>query len=199
MKFTFPSDIEGYLEEAEGRFLYSQALAAVARAQTPQTLIVELGAYKGRSTICLAQGILTATEVAETDVGLVITVDHFQGESLPWMDLYPDYRQGSYKEVLIENLLKHGVSGVVAIMEQHTSHVPAFIQSPIELLFIDADHSQGAVEADLKAWLPQLSTTGHLLLHDRTADGPAWAMRFLSDHGWIVEGGPGSLAHAYLP
>ncbi|MFM5887434.1 MAG: class I SAM-dependent methyltransferase [Dolichospermum sp.] len=37
---------------------------------------------------------------------------------------------------------------------------------PVDLLFVDGDHSYEGVMADLKAWLPKLKPKAWLVLHD---------------------------------
>ena len=43
---------------------------------------------------------------------------------------------------------------------------------PLDVLFIDGDHSYGAVLADLETWAPQVRSGGMVLCHD--ADTPAF-------------------------
>jgi len=50
-KFIFPEDVEGWLWDKEGEELYK-----LAQRNKDLGVVVELGSYHGKSTICLAQG-----------------------------------------------------------------------------------------------------------------------------------------------
>lgn len=39
---------------------------------------------------------------------------------------------------------------------------------PLEIVFLDGDHLESAVEADIAAWMPHLQAGGVLVLHDST-------------------------------
>ena len=44
-------------------------------------------------------------------------------------------------------------------------HAPAF-REPIDLLFLDGDHSFDAVQRDYRDWAPKVRPGGFLVLHD---------------------------------
>jgi len=41
-------------------------------------------------------------------------------------------------------------------------------RTPLDVVFLDGDHSESAVEADIAAWVPHLQAGGFLVLHDST-------------------------------
>jgi hypothetical protein len=58
---------------------------------------------------------------------------------------------------------------------------------PINLLFIDGDHSEEAVRYDLMSWVPHVVSKGILLLHDYTRKcgvKPAF-LQFTSGYKWV--------------
>jgi len=58
-------------------------------------------------------------------------------------------------------------------------HVP---DGGLDLVFIDADHAQDAVEADMAAWGPKVRPGGWLAGHDRSLPGVAAALRRVLPH-----------------
>ncbi len=167
-RFRFPAEIEGYLSEDEGRFLYHLALEVPADG-----LIVELGSYKGRSTVCLAQ--------AERRV---LAVDHFKGEAFKdagdLMDgviakfVFADHLGGHYKDQFMDNLRRCGVSAHVFPIVGDTAESARVVgDKPVDLLFIDSDHSYEHVLAEWLAWEPKMSPAGVVVFDDYTFPGPA--------------------------
>ena len=47
---------------------------------------------------------------------------------------------------------------------------------PIDLLYIDGDHTTEGFQTDLNAWYPHVKAGGHILIHDITNDGHIQAM-----------------------
>ena len=64
------SKIGGWLTRREGEFLYKSA-----KNLSPKAPVVEIGSWKGRSTICLATG------AKEVKGYYVYAVDHHKGSS----------------------------------------------------------------------------------------------------------------------
>jgi predicted O-methyltransferase YrrM len=73
---------------------------------------------------------------------------------------------------------------------------------PVDLLFIDADHSTEAVRRDWNAWEPLLSSEPIVLFHDAVDErtgvlltsGPGIVVRELVANGWVVSETAGALA-----
>ncbi len=170
--FAFPSDVEGYLLEPVGEMLYRLA------CRVPEDgLIVELGSYKGRSTICLAQS-----------GRKVWAVDHFLGEPLDVLDdkghALPDHVAGDYRAAFMANTAPY--ENVRAIV-QPTAFGPAGMPVPggfIDLLFVDAGHDYESVTADLAAWEPHMRPRGVIVFDDANFPGVARAMADAGGRGW---------------
>ncbi len=96
-EFELP-DVEGYLTDEQGRLL-----DRFAKRVPEDGLIVELGSYKGKSTIALARS-----------GRRVYTVDHFAGEPADELDDpihgHTDHMNGNYREDLEANLARYGVA-----------------------------------------------------------------------------------------
>jgi predicted O-methyltransferase YrrM len=180
-ELRFPFGVEGYFTPREG-----EALFALAKSIPVERSIVELGAYKGRSTIVLAQS-----------GRFVVSVDSFEGEpGLPGAKA--DHQAGTYHDEFEDNLERFGVRHWVHSVKGST-HSLSVAQNvaanwgPIGLVFIDADHAYEAVAADVATWMPHLAGGGILAFHDGHFDGPKQLIRELQDAGWRVIGHEGSL------
>jgi len=140
------AQVDGYLDPHEAVFLYHVALEGAGSGE-----VVEIGSFRGRSTLCLALGLRRRGE------GRVRAIDpHVYGTAAE----------------LRENVDHFGLGGWVEL-EVTTSVEAAFhSRRPVRLVFIDGNHSLESVAADVAAWLPQLEAGGFLLLHDSTEWSP---------------------------
>jgi predicted O-methyltransferase YrrM len=131
--------IDGWLSEAEGRAL---AEAAVGKD------VLEVGSYKGLSTVWLAR---TARQVT--------AVDTFDGRATP--------KPGSTFDEFQNNLYRCGVYYKVAVHIGHSQFVlPVLSDASFDLVFIDGDHDYGSVCEDVRLSLRLLRPGGVLALHD---------------------------------
>lgn len=138
-RFVFPADIDSSLDELEGR-----TLAALADGKT----VLELGAWLGRSTVCLGQ---TAS--------LLVSCDWHQGDphagQLPTLAPY------------LHNLHRYGLFGrVVPVIGRFDHILPALQDNYFQLVFLDGYHSYAAVRDDTERLLPKLAHGGVLVFHD---------------------------------
>jgi predicted O-methyltransferase YrrM len=143
--FSILSLVDGYLYPHEAVFL-----RRLARDLPLGLPIVEVGSYRGRSTLCLASGIRAR------DGGGIVSVD--------------PHVYGSEAE-LRENLAHFGLASAVEIVAAPSVGTAKGWTRPVAAVFLDGDHSQEAVEADVAAWLPHLVPGGFLLLHDAAGVG----------------------------
>ena len=141
--FTFPHEVGGWLSEAEGRFL--RGLAEGRR-------VLEVGAYQGRSTICLAS-------LARS----VDTVDPFDGRATP--DPMP------CREEFRQNLRRHGLGDKVTAHVGLFADVAGHLDPGFDVVFIDADHSYPAVTSDVEHALDLVAPGGLLVFHDFVGRG----------------------------
>jgi MMP 1-O-methyltransferase len=141
-----PPDIEGWLSDAQGRFLRDAAASTTGRGA-----IVEIGSWKGRSTAWLALG---AKRVGRR----VYAIDPHTGSK-------EDPTAHTFQEFL-DNLARAGVSDVVDPLVMTSTDAARVVQGPVELLFIDGDHSAAAVLHDVELWLPRVADGGLVMFHD---------------------------------
>ena len=142
----------GYLNEREARFLALAALAA-PHAGT----ILEIGSFRGRSTVALAY-------VAKRyGLGTVVAVDPHTAPSAT------DPRLGglhSTFEDFLENLRRADVIDVVEPHQQFSSELARTWERPIRLLWIDGDHTYEGAMADLELFRRHLVPGAIVVMHD---------------------------------
>ena len=139
-------EVDGWLSDAQGRALFDAASAATGRG-----VIVEIGSWKGRSTTWLASGARLAGQ-------RVYAIDPHRGSR-------EDPAADTLNEFL-DNLARTGLANVVEPMVMTSEEAAARVAGPIELLFIDGDHSFEAVQRDAELWLPRLMDGGTVMFHD---------------------------------
>lgn len=141
-----PGEVEGWLSDAQGRALYEAAKAARGRGA-----IVEIGSWKGRSTIWLAAGARLAGQ-------RVLAIDpHAHSNEDPQALTLAEFRA---------NLERAGVAHVVEPLVMTSSEAAGILTEPVELLFVDGDHSYEGVRRDAALWLPRLIDGGTVMFHD---------------------------------
>jgi predicted O-methyltransferase YrrM len=133
-------DLDGWLSEKEGELLYNLA------KQCKEGYIVEIGSYKGKSTIYLAQGSLA-------------------GHQAPVVAIDPHLDCTGYE--FLSNLDKAGVNKHVKSLHNYSWQVYWwFWHRPIELLFIDGSHKYKDVLFDLELYFPLVLDGGVIAFHD---------------------------------
>ena len=139
--------IEGWLSDEESATLYD-----LARRCTGRGVIVEIGSFKGRSTVSLALGTR-------------------EGASLPIFAIDP-HRGPSYEEFR-ENIRRAGVEDQVTQVRQASQEALAAIgDHPIELLFIDGNHTYDMVLQDFALFVPRVVEGGWVAMHDTISSFP---------------------------
>jgi len=75
---------------------------------------------------------------------------------------------GTLREEYDRNVARSGLTGFVTTHVGRAEEVAATRTLPIDLLFIDDDHSREGFQAAFKAWMPFLKVGGLLALHSTT-------------------------------
>ena len=182
LTFLFSSTILAHgiasLRLDEAAYLYG-----LVHAEDPQT-VVELGRFRGGSTFVIAAAL-------QTGIVHSYDIETRQGRSGDELD-----------SALRAALERYGLANRVElhVADSHTAEPPS---SEIGLLFVDGDHREEGVRADLVHWSPHVAAGGHLLFHD-AVDAPdlvppyeAGPARVVAELGAGFERreGAGSLAH----
>jgi MMP 1-O-methyltransferase len=144
--------IPGFLADNEIRFL--GALAACVPAKGA---IVEIGSFKGKSTVMLA------SVAARYGRGPVVAIDPHAG--LSYLGTHVPQQDPTFNEFLA-SLKSVGVEQHVDICRALSQDVARNWNRPIRLLWIDGDHSYQACKDDFDSFSPHLSDGAVIALHD---------------------------------
>lgn len=136
------ADVPGWLTDEEGEALYELARRCEGRG-----VIVEIGSWKGKSTICLARGSRAGNSVRVYAV-----------------DPHADYRFGDFKA----NVERAGVGDLVTPIASLSQAAADDFDEPIELLFVDGSHEEHLVREDFAKWVPKVVDGGWVAFHDTT-------------------------------
>lgn len=152
--FNFKKDIrhiEGWLTENEGTFLYHQA-----KKTSNKLAIVEVGSWKGKSTVCLAKGAKAGKRSHS------YAVDPHTGSKEHRKKFGKVDTFQSFKNNISSNKLEEFVT---PIRKPSTKAAKTF-NKKIGLMFIDGAHEYKNVMADINAWFPKVSHGGIIAFHD---------------------------------
>ena len=139
------SRAQGWLTREQGLLLWHEA-----RTLGPDSTVLEIGSYQGRSTIVLASA------VAESG-GRVVAVDPFVDD---WK--FGDPRTRSLFEA---HITASGMADVVDhVAEYSTTARPGWTRR-LDLLFVDGKHDLWTVRDDLR-WADHVAPGGAVLVHD---------------------------------
>lgn len=145
------SAIDGWLSDREALFLYASAL----RSREIKGNIVEIGSWKGKSTVCLAWALKGTKKIAYA-VDPHEGIRFNKGKSTEH-STYPIFRK---------NLRKAGVLSIVKPIVKTSVRASRTFQDNVSLLFIDGLHDYGNSKQDCMHWEPFLSDGGTIAFHD---------------------------------
>jgi predicted O-methyltransferase YrrM len=136
------ADVPGWLTDEEGEALYD-----LAKRCTGRGVIVEIGSWKGKSTICLGLG---SRAGAHTRIFAI--------------DPHADYRFGDFKT----NVDRAGITDLVTPIASLSQPAADAFEEPVELLFVDGSHEYDLVLEDFEKWVPKVVDGGWVAFHDTT-------------------------------
>jgi predicted O-methyltransferase YrrM len=140
-----------------GWFNHGPQVLALLEQCRPR-VVVELGTWLGASAIAMARSVRRWG-------GTVTCVDTWAGE------LNEDGGSPSGRSPLMllscaRAMVEAGVSASVRLIPAMTIDAARHWTQPIDFLYVDADHSHGAVLADLAAWVPHVRPGGLIVGDD---------------------------------
>jgi predicted O-methyltransferase YrrM len=170
------------IDEAIGLFELARALPH------EQPLVVEVGSWQGKSSLCLARGL------AGKQQPRLCCIDPFDASG-------DDASASTYGEraqqldrglraAFERNLREAGVRELVDVMQGRSHDHALAWQRDVDLVFLDGDHAYESVRQDVLDWAPKVRPGGFLALHDvvhPVHDGPRRAVDELlrSDRSWV--------------
>ena len=151
-------EVDGFLTDSEGEFLYNAAKKCEGKG-----VIVEIGSWKGKSTIWLASG----TKIK--NIMKIYAIDpHTGGTSLEFKNkdikTFKDFKN---------NIKKAKCEKIVIPIVQTSEEASKNFKEPVEFIFIDGAHDYKSVKKDFDLWYPKLINGGTIAFHDIISwDGP---------------------------
>lgn len=144
--FQLARSVPGFLGDKELRFLGSLAALTPAKGS-----IVEIGSFKGKSTVMLA------SIAGRFGLGRVVAIDPHKG--LGYLGTENPYLSPTY-EVFLNSLKTAGVEEHVEPHRALSQDVAMKWDRPIRLLWIDGDHSYSGCKEDFDLFGPHLAGGG---------------------------------------
>ncbi len=148
------ADVEGWMTHGQARALYDAAAAV-----RPGGRIVEIGSFRGRSTIVLAS--------AATDGVEMVAVDPHAGNDRgpQEIDGFAD-AAGEDHTVFMANLAAAGVADRVRHVRAFSDVAHGEVGEPIDVLYVDGAHRYSPARTDIRDWGARVGEGGTMLIHD---------------------------------
>jgi predicted O-methyltransferase YrrM len=147
-------DVEGWLTDAQIQALHEAALAC-----PPGGRIVEIGSFRGRSTIVLSSSAPEGTDVVAID-------PHAGNDRGPREIEGFEAEAATDHDVFNRNLAAAGVADRVRHVRAFSDAAHGEVTDPIDVLFIDGAHRFGPARADIRGWGARVAPGGRMLIHD---------------------------------
>ena len=146
--------VEGWLTEAQAERLWVAAEGVLAGGR-----IVEIGSFRGRSTIVLAAAAADGVEV--------VAIDPHAGNDRGPQELegFEDAAQQDH-EVFLANLEAAGVGDRVRHERAFSHEALTSVPGEIDVLYIDGAHRYTPALDDIRRWGDRVKPGGTMLIHD---------------------------------
>jgi len=153
--------VKGYLTPGDVAFLFNLAASLPARGN-----YLEVGSWMGLSSIIVANGLLANVNLDAR----VWCVDTWEGSAEH--QVLDVVKNGGLYETFRRNVEDAQMEHFIQPLRGPSTEVARRWQGPpLDLIFVDGDHSAAGCYADLRAWRPLLAPGGRMLGHDATPGG----------------------------
>ncbi len=181
------------LDDIQGWFDFQNIYDRMAAEVPDGGTIIELGVWKGKSLIYLAQAVKKSGKKVH-----IVGVDNFN--PVDW-DGYStigrlDREKGEHRTIIEQcrgNLAACGVADDVALIEGDSIEAARlFKNNSVDFIFIDDTHTNEHIQAEIAAWLPKMKYPTWMAGHDYPG-GIAEGVRFhfpdvwRDGNSWIAE------------
>lgn len=148
------ADVDGWMTRGQGA-----ELDAAARRCRSDGTIVEIGSFRGRSTIVLA--------MAAPQAARVIAIDPHAGNDRGPQEIagYADEAADDHA-VFNTNLANAGVTERVSHLRMFSDAALDSVDGVIDVLYIDGAHRYRPARADIRNWGARVGDGGTMLIHD---------------------------------
>ncbi len=158
--FHAAENVPGWLRGEEAR-----AMASTIWSLPDECVIVEIGSFLGSSSVLLA-----GTRKLRGS-GKVHCVDPFDGSgdsySVPvYTELHKQYAGQSLRECFDGNVQRARVKDWIEVHQGTATEVAQKWNRPVDLLFLDGDHSPNGARLAYESWYPKLKVNGIIAVHN---------------------------------
>jgi len=180
----FDSEIDSW-KYIHGWFDYADLYKEFAVKIPDGGTFVEVGAWMGKSVAAFAE----FTKKLDKHVNIHV-VDTFCGE--PGNQAHAemlDAHGGNVEHIFRANMAALGIQPHIHV-EDSVKAAADFADGSIDVVFIDGDHREAGVRADIEAWMPKVKFGGILAGHDIDEPGVAAAVQHINfevrNRSWMV-------------
>jgi hypothetical protein len=146
--------VDGWLTAGQARCLFDAARAVPAGGR-----IVEIGSFRGRSTIVLSLGARAGVEVVAID-------PHAGNDRGPQEIEGFEAEAADDHEVFLANLQKAGVADRVTVVREFSGKAHGAVPGQVDFLWVDGAHRFAPARDDLKDWGDRVKPGGRMMVHD---------------------------------
>jgi predicted O-methyltransferase YrrM len=147
-------DVPGWLSDDQAARLWASAARLGAHGT-----IVEIGSYRGRSTIVLARAAAEGVEV--------VAIDPHAGNDRGPQQIAADAAAGEADHrAFAAHLAAAGVSARVRHVRRPSQEALDAVAGPVDVLYVDGAHRYRPARDDLARWGRRVAPGGTLLVHD---------------------------------
>jgi len=143
--------IGGWLTKEEGLFLYESA-----KRLSKEDVIIEIGSWKGRSTICFGMG------TRDGNGAIIYAIDPHKGSS---EHIKRFGRIDTYNEFLC-NIKAAGIEKFVIPIKNTSEEAVKSFSQKVSFILVDGAHEYGFVKKDYNFWFPKIVNGGIIVFHD---------------------------------
>lgn len=164
------ASIEGWITQKQARLL-----GRLAADLPAGTTVIEIGAFRGKSTAALT---LAADESVD-----VITVDPHNGVDRGPNETRPAHELGDEDHrALHANLARLGLDDRVTHLRCTSDEASERTPARAELVFVDGSHRMKQASVDVRVWRGRVAPGGYLAVHDAFSSiAVTWAiLRYLA-------------------
>lgn len=175
LRISLPSSVWAAVDAIPGSFSQREAalLYSLARRVGPGGRAAEIGSWQGRSTVVIARGLLapqTQLHTIDDHRGIEAEIGRIDTADL---------------RMKFEMHLEHAaVRHRVCHHAESSKSAGTTWAIPLDLLFIDGDHSAEGVRTDIALFVPHVKSGGWVAFHD--AIRPSWPDVFPAARDWVL-------------
>jgi len=147
-------NVDGWLTDNEGELVYN-----LAKSCKGGGVIVEIGSYKGKSTIWLGNGSKDGHKIK------IYAIDPHTGSSEHQNEKDENKKIWTFEE-FNRNINNAKVNDIIVPLIKTSEDAANDFDKPVEFIFIDGAHEYEMVKLDFDLWFPKVVNGGIMAFHD---------------------------------